>query len=897
MNSGKFNFDYKWEINMGNRRSDMVNISPSGGGVMCGDKQKCILSFCPPKRTTLKDSELVLKISHGPTFHIALEGLGVTPGLHFSFQSYNFGNCFIYRAGMPAEKKVLKLTNKDKKEISVDCLYTPTNHLHHDFEACVIPPGHSKDITFTFYPREAKKYNEVVPFEINGLSTHSININGIGTEMKIEVADPKHKCVNLGSRVVNDVIKKYIPIVNNSPAPITFNMSMTTPVALQQPGILSISPTNQITLEPKGGTCKVEVVFAPKTRIPPFKAEVVMEWEGLYQTLFIIQGSCLGMEITLDTFAIPFGPVMKDSQKTRKIVMSNTGDINAKFKWDIKRFQPDFSIHPVEGFITTGMDVTFDVIFAPKEINDDIRYDNLRCFLEGGPHKPVTLTLTGICKPVPAPKDAQHFSTSVRSSETKNLYIANKTSQHWQLKPIIEADWWIGPVTFTVEPQQTKPYPVTYRPLEMTQEGKKHTGTIFFPLPDGTGLLYNLIGVAEAPKPSGKVQRDVPCKIPYTELLPIENWLKKPQRFKVKHELIKPDKFDPGTKVTGLDYIDVPASGKKDYKLTFYAHKEGTTTLKETFINEQTMEYQYFEVTFKATRPGTIKTMDLTTPVRQCLPCTISLENPLSNAVMFNVSCSGTNTQEILMPNQLNVPAQSQGQLTFDFLPVKVGESQARIELNSTELGLYIYDLNLKATPSGPEKALYFRTCLGQSQVQVAKFKNFSKAGKADYSCKVDNSDFHVDKTLAAAPGSTGGTEVSTDITFEPSRLGEQKGILTISSPQGGDFFFPLFGTCVPPKPQGPYIIKAGTTTSITFRNTFTNTTPFTFQVDNPLFHLTKQSENIRARKDHRIGVGFDGTDSGSKSTVMGKLIVTCPRSAGGNSNVQWVYYLKGVSQ
>lgn len=154
-----------------------------------------------------------------------------------------------------------------------------------------------------------------------------------------------------------------------------------------------------------------------------------------------------------------------------------------------------------------------------------------------------------------------------------------------------------------------------------------------------------------------------------------------------------------------------------------------------------------------------------------------------------------------------------------------------------------------------------------------------------------------MDKTLAAAPGSTGGTEVSTDITFEPSRLGEQKGILTISSPQGGDFFFPLFGTCVPPKPQGPYIIKAGTTTSITFRNTFTNTTPFTFQVDNPLFHLTKQSENIRARKDHRIGVGFDGTDTGSKSTVMGKLIVTCPRSAGGNSNVQWVYYLKGVSQ
>ena len=55
-------------------------------------------------------------------------------------------------------------------------------------------------------------------------------------------------------------------------------------------------------------------------------------------------------------------------------------------------------------------------------------------------------------------------------------------------------------------------------------------GTIFFPLPDGTGLLFNLVGTAEPPKPSGKVMRDVPCKTTYTEPLTIVNWLKKPQR-------------------------------------------------------------------------------------------------------------------------------------------------------------------------------------------------------------------------------------------------------------------------------------------------------------------------------------------------------------------------------
>ena len=55
-------------------------------------------------------------------------------------------------------------------------------------------------------------------------------------------------------------------------------------------------------------------------------------------------------------------------------------------------------------------------------------------------------------------------------------------------------------------------------------------GSIFFPLPDGTGIMYNLVGTAEAPRPNGKVHRDVPSKVWYNEMLPVHNWLKKPQR-------------------------------------------------------------------------------------------------------------------------------------------------------------------------------------------------------------------------------------------------------------------------------------------------------------------------------------------------------------------------------
>ena len=46
-----------------------------------------------------------------------------------------------------------------------------------------------------------------------------------------------------------------------------------------------------------------------------------------------------------------------------------------RFHWDLNRFLPDFSITPVEGYITPGMEVTFDVNFHPQIVSQDIRYD------------------------------------------------------------------------------------------------------------------------------------------------------------------------------------------------------------------------------------------------------------------------------------------------------------------------------------------------------------------------------------------------------------------------------------------------------------------------------------------------------------------------------------------
>ena len=41
-------------------------------------------------------------------------------------------------------------------------------------------------------------------------------------------------------------------------------------------------------------------------------------------------------------------------------------------------------------------------------------------------------------------------------------------------------------------------------------------------------------------------------------------------------ELLRPEKLDQSLSLHGLDYVDVPALGKRDYKLNFYSFKECT---------------------------------------------------------------------------------------------------------------------------------------------------------------------------------------------------------------------------------------------------------------------------------------------------------------------------------
>jgi hydrocephalus-inducing protein len=76
------------------------------------------------------------------------------------------------------------------------------------------------------------------------------------------------------------------------------------------------------------------------------------------------------------------------------------------------------------------------------------------------------------------------------------------------------------------------------------------------------------------------------------------------------------------------------------------------------------------------------------------------------------------------------------GDFNFEYLPLKVGEMNAKLELASPDLGVCVYDLNLKALPAAHERNVNFKTTLGNTFGATVKFINFCKQ-KTDYTCKV----------------------------------------------------------------------------------------------------------------------------------------------------------------
>ena len=186
----------------------------------------------------------------------------------------------------------------------------------------------------------------------------------------------------------------------------------------------------------------------------------------------------------------------------------------------------------------------------------------------------------------------------------------------------------------------------------MTKEGETHHGSVFFPLPDGSAVLYKLEGQAEAPGPVDTIARTFAAKANQVVELDVANWLKQPQRFRVD---IRPaEGTDPSTKLGGHEHVDVPANQSRAYRLAFFAYKEATTNVDVYFINDKNGEYLFYKLSLTTTSSGVLDTISMQAPLRQLTSHALPLTNPLDVPVSFTATVNST---EVTVAPSVEVPA------------------------------------------------------------------------------------------------------------------------------------------------------------------------------------------------------------------------------------------------
>lgn len=71
----------------------------------------------------------------------------------------------------------------------------------------------------------------------------------------------------------------------------------------------------------------------------------------------------------------------------------------------------------------------------------------------------------------------------------------------------------------------------------------------------------------------------------------------------------------------------------KDFKLSFLTYRTGIYKLVVTFKNETTGEYMFYKINVTSTESDIMDKIELTSPIRESISKSITIENPTDSEV------------------------------------------------------------------------------------------------------------------------------------------------------------------------------------------------------------------------------------------------------------------------
>ncbi|KAJ7536387.1 hypothetical protein O6H91_12G067600 [Diphasiastrum complanatum] len=872
-NSGSFPFSFLWDIG----KSKLVNVEPMAGIVGKEEQFTCDISFCPTIPGKVEAIPVFCHIGKIRKYQLVLSCTCYRPNVKLSFSEYDFGPRFVYLLGQTPASTILTLSNEGLEPLTCESLYESTSFLEVPQISISLAPGQSHSLTILFKPEHICSYKKTIKFQINGLDTVVATIKGEGVPVVLELVDGKQHLLSFGMLRLGKTVQQQVQIINKSKIPVEVACEPCQDT-LSRYGVTCKPQTLHL---PSKKTGAIDLQFNPQSRMASFTEDLLIEAAGTKLKLLSVSGRCLGVEMKLSMICIPFDMVTLGSQIIKKMQLENCGDLGASFLWDISKCDSQFNIFPLEGFLAPQQLAKLEVTFHPTRASADIRVEGIPCHISSG--ETLYLALTGSCTESTVCQELLNFKAPVRSTEIKTIQINNDTSSDWLLHPKITNLFWSGPASFAVPAGQTAGYSLIYRPTTMCLPSTNvHTACILFPLPDGSAISYQLTGEAGSPLPDGniKIEGKARCKIPIS--LTLKNWLKVPQNFNVSIYLDKPEV---STTLKGPSMIDVASLSTKVCQISFEAQKPGSSNATIIFKNGQSGEYAFFNLSFVIAKADVVGQVSFDCLVRQRVINTVLLKNPLETTVYFQTRCTDA---DIVVPSTVELQPKSTASVPIAFRTLFERANTCLLTFENDLLGDFDYELKLRSTSPGFEPPLSFSVSLGNRVAQVFTFKHYPQT-KSTYTCVISQrgieEGFTVEPSVAAKPAGVDGQELHVQVMFEPTEVTDKaEGLLTVKSQEGGEYYCKLHGTCTPPHPQGPILIKGSG--QINFRNVFDKPVQFFYATDNPAFVVSK-GEKFAGKKVSKLVVSYKEAPGAAKT---GKLTVSCTETT-----YLWVFYLQAL--
>jgi hypothetical protein len=297
------------------------------------------------------------------------------------------------------------------------------------------------------------------------------------------------------------------------------------------------------------------------------------------------------------------------------------------------------------------------------------------------------------------------FSAPARMGITQLIPLNNKGKDEWNLQCVISgpsSKCFTGPTTFKVPPLGEKAgYPLSFKANWMNET---HEAVLLMKNPkSATEFKYELTGECLEPLAEEHIVRRCNARESVSVTLKVPNYVgKKGETLNLVVESDLPF-------IAGPDKLVVPADGEADYVLTAAPPMGGNFTGAITF-KASSGEYLWYTLEFNVDSPLQEKSIDMTAVVRTVASMSITLENPISEPITFEVNYMGDG---VLGDKTFSLQANESASYELFYSPLLVKKHSGSLAFLNDLVGEFWYKLNLTAEPASPLQLQTMRAPVG----------------------------------------------------------------------------------------------------------------------------------------------------------------------------------------